>query len=219
MSSFSPPLRSALVFSYLFPSRAVRRSCENQQHLADSLRLRRSHCAPWEGVTLRRRRSSHHCEGWSLPSQDLRSGSRVSLSAFLFFALFTLEGSSGCGGSGSGPEPPSTHPEDFLPARRAGGKSSPDVTSNKGKATGIEGGIRPIFGLTLRDPASSWHLSIFLLLCSLAEGSLVTSRLKGPFYYSFFLRLNSCLLPKKKKRGKFLPNSGSTQECKVRTVS
>lgn len=81
--------------------------------------------------------------------------------------------------------PPTQKTSSLLDAR-GGGKSSPDVTSNKGKATGIEGGIRPIFGLTLRDPASSWHLSIFLLFCSLAEGSLVTSRLKGPFYFSFF---------------------------------
>lgn len=65
------------------------------------------------------------------------------------------------------------------------GKFGPDVTSNKGKATGIEGGIRPIFRLTPR-PASSWHLSIFLLFCSLAEGSLVSSRLKGAFFFYFY---------------------------------
>lgn len=48
----------------------------------------------------------------------------------------------------------------FYSARR--GKFSPDVTSNTRKAAGIEGGIRPIFGVTPR-PASSWHLSTFLL--------------------------------------------------------
>lgn len=116
---------------------------------------------------------------------------------FVFFSLFTLEGSSDC--CSSGPEPPSTHPEDFLPARRAGGKSSPDVTSNKGKAAGIEGGIRPIFNLTLRDPSSSWHLSIFLLLCS-RRGISCNFPSQGPF---LLLRLNSCLLPMKRNRKSF----------------
>lgn len=204
MSSFSRPLHSHPVFSYCScPGRynsivrAFRRLFKtpmSRTHPSPPFLKPCLHCTSWEGVTVQRLRSFHRCEGWSLIS-DQNCGVFYLRVFFLFFfsSLFTLEGSSDCGSSGS--EPPFTHPEDFLPARRAGGKSSPDVTSNKGKATGIEGGIRPIFNLTLRDPASSWHLSIFLLLCS-RWGISCNFPSQGPF---LLLRLNSCLLPKKKK--------------------
>lgn len=192
----------------------MRRSCENQQHLADSLRLRRF---AWRA--LRRSDAAKTAVISSLRGLKFTlTGPEIRIEGF-FIRVFIFC----CVYPGRQQWLRQQRPRaSFHPPRRlppcstsgGGGKSSPDVTSNKGKATGIEGGIRPIFGLTLRDTASSWHLSIFLLFCSLAEGSLVTSRLKGPFYFSFFLRLNSCLLPKKRKKESFCRTLGLPKNVK-----
>lgn len=130
-----------------------------------------------------RHSSGHHPHHWI---GGLDRSSLLGLMTHGSTVLFTLWGRAGPRAS--------FHPPRRLPfCSTQGGKFSPDVTSNKRKAAGIEGGIRTIFCVTLR-PASSWHLSIFLLFCSL-WWALVSSRLTGPFTFTakqLFVPIQCC---------------------------
>lgn len=197
-------------FSYCsYPGRC-RLSCENQQHLANYSSYFNTDDPPQSSVSkslfaLHVLRSNGAKPAASPSLRGLEFNLRLELwgfylRVFFFFFLhvFSLEGSS----HSSSPNllPPTQKTSSLLFAQGGwwglwGVESSPDVTSNKRKATGIEGGIRPIFNVTLQDLASSWRLSIFLLFCS-RKGISCNFPSQGPY---LLLRLNSCLLPKKKR--------------------